>query len=226
MAAKRIRFGIVFEGTLPALEDGHFLGGLGIVEAEGCTKDGNHFMLITVGRPRKTIDVEQAIKLFNSSAPEAAITPVSFQGGPFVVTFERGHKFQLHPIYQTIQSANQSGDSAYWTWGLIEGKKRRRVMSELESDLVEASILPTAPKRASGKENSDAQVMTQPSEFLCASGCYGLLCIGTPRHVWGFQWFTDCLNIADWERADVISQEEAPLRCAFEDEPASVLPFS
>jgi hypothetical protein len=179
MAAKRIRFGIVFEGALPALDGGMFLGGLGIVEAEGCTKDGIHFMVLTVGKPRKTIEVEQAVQLHNSAA-EAAISLVSYQGGPCVVTFERGHKFQLHPIYQTIQSANKAGNAAYWTWGLIEGKKRRRVMNELESDLVEAALVPNASKRASGKENSDAQV-TRPSEFLSDIGC--LLCIGTRSYV-------------------------------------------
>lgn len=168
MAAKRIRFGMVFEGTLPSLEDGQFLGSLGIVEAEGCTKDGNHFVLITVGKPRKTSEVEQAILAYT----EAAITPVSYQGGPLVVTFERGHKFQLHPIYQAIQSANQAGNEGYWTWGLIEGKKRKRVINELESDLVETSIVPNASKRACGKENSDVQV-NMPSE----------LCIGMSQHI-------------------------------------------
>jgi len=172
MASKRIRFGIVFEGALPTLDGGMFLGGLGIVEAEGCTKDGIHFMVMTVGKARKTTEVEQAIEAHNRSAAEAAISLVSYQGGPCVVTFERGHKFQLHPIYQTIQSASKAGNAAYWAWGLIEGKKRRRVINELESDLVETSIVPNAPKRASGvgKENSDVQVK-QPSEFLSDVGC-------------------------------------------------------
>ena len=181
MAAKRIRFGIVFEGSLPSLEGGMFLNGLGIVEAEGCNKDGTHFMMLTVGKPRRTSEVEQAIEAFNGAASAgAAIRLVSFQGGPSVVTFERGHKFQLHPIYQTIRSANDAGNAAYWAWGSVEGRKRKRVINELESDLVESAILPTASKRASGakESSSDAQVIRPSESDFLSIGCCGLLCIG------------------------------------------------
>ena len=164
-----------------------FLNGLGVIEAEGCNKDGIHFMMLTVGKPRRTSDVEQAINAYNSGAEGGGISLVSFEGGLKVVTFERGHKFQVHPIHRTIQAANSAGNGAYWAWGSAEeGKKRKRVINELESDLVEAAIIPVAEKRAShGKENKDVeQQVNQPAanDFYSIEG---ILCIGmVPIRVW------------------------------------------
>jgi len=176
-SSKRIRFGMVYEGARPAMDSSGFLKELGVVDAEGAEKDGQQFILFTVLKPRRTCEVQQAVDAYNSGSSEG-IRLVQFGGEQQeVVTFERGHKFQLHPIYQTIRVADAAKDGSFWAWsssgvaGDVNNKKRRRVINELESDLVEASIAPSAPKRASGKENhgSEPQVMISH---------YGLLCIG------------------------------------------------
>jgi hypothetical protein len=177
-SSKRILFGMVFEGPRPAIDGSGFLKDLGVIDAEGAEKNGQQFILFTVARPRRTSEVQQAIDAYNDSSAEA-MRLVQFEGER-VVTFERGHRFQLHPIYQTIRTAETAKDNTFWSWsstGVVGdaniSRKRRRVINELESDLVEASIIPAAPKRASGKENRGEEPQPQ-----VMSPHYGLLCIG------------------------------------------------
>lgn len=164
---------MIYKGSRPAIDDSGFLKELCIVDAEGAEKDGQQYLIFTLAKPRRTHDVQQAIEAYNSGLDEALrFTQID------VVTFERGHGFHLHPIFHVIRKAQSSKSDTYWTWqnggdDANSNKKRRRVVNELESDLVEASILPAAPKRMSGKENRDEQQQQQQ-----VIPHYGLLCIG------------------------------------------------
>jgi hypothetical protein len=86
-----------------------------------------------------------------------------------VAVFDKGHAFQSHEIFRMICAAKLShmqvsappalGDretiqpSSYWSWsapGVLDPSSgKKRVVSELSSDLVETSIKPSSSKRVS-----------------------------------------------------------------------------
>ena len=167
---KRIRFGVVFKGERPN-SDLDFFRALDVVHAEGVEQDAMQFMMFTLQKPRRTVDVEHAMQ---------GMQLIEFDGMPKIVTFERGHRYQTHPIFQTIQALSKH--QSFWTWKLeIDGDQRRkRVISELESDLV--NVVPECDKREPKKkesfhnENGDRG---QPQVRDVSSPCaHGLQCIG------------------------------------------------
>jgi hypothetical protein len=91
--------------------------------------------------------VLSAIHAFNATVEEK-MSLISYEDGPEVVVFDRGNCYRSHPIYKIIQAAANGNDMS-WTWSVVmDGEaKKRRVASELESDLVETSIRPSATKR-------------------------------------------------------------------------------
>ena len=146
MSGKRTRFGLLFQGTKPPSLDGEFLKELGVVKADGCERDGNHILVFSTSKPRRPTEVLEAVNAFNEVASEK-MNLGRFQDEPEVVVFERGNCFRAHPMCKVIQSAAEN--DAAWSWSTMasgEGKKRRAV-SELESDLVESSIRPSFLKR-------------------------------------------------------------------------------
>ena len=190
--AKRIRFGFVFEGQRPDIGGQTPFADLDVAEAEGCEKDGRQFVVFTVCKPRRVSDVERVVEGLEG------IRLVSLDGGPMIATFERGHSYQGHPIYRTIQSLCANCDVSYWRWSLDhpQQNRKKRVISELESDLADAVILPAAEKRASKKQRQEdaecilplddeggVQRQVEPAcPFRLPSSCYyGLLCIGMRR---------------------------------------------
>ena len=190
--AKRIRFGFVFEGLRPDIGGQTPFADLDVAEAEGCEKDGRQFVVFTVCKPRRVSDVERVVEGLEG------IRLVSLDGGPMIATFERGHSYQGHPIYRTIQSLCANCDVSYWRWSLDhpQQNRKKRVISELESDLADAVILPAAEKRASKKQRQEDAECILPLDdeggverqvepacpFRLPSSCYyGLLCIGMRR---------------------------------------------
>ena len=146
MSGKRTRFGLMFHGTKPPSLDGDFLKELGIVKADGCERDGDHFLVFSTSKPRKSAEVLEAVNSFNAVALEKMALGC-FQDGPEVVVFDRGNCFRAHPMCKIIQAAAEK--DAAWSWSTMasgEGRKKRAV-SELESDLVESSIRPSFLKR-------------------------------------------------------------------------------
>ena len=168
MASKHIRFGMVFEGERPecVVSGEGFFKLLDVVEAQGGRDDGKNFMILTLRRARRLVEVERAME---------GIRLVSFENGPSIVTFQRGHNYQAHSIYKIIQKISASGDESFWAWSMVvdSDRKRKRVADELESDLVDASITPIAQKRASKKRELDENQVRASSSFF-----YGLLSIG------------------------------------------------
>jgi hypothetical protein len=141
-AGKRTRFALVFNGTRAPAMGGEFLKELDVIKAEGCEHDGKQFVIFTTRKPRKSADVSNAVKAFNESAEEK-MHLVSYENEPEIVVFDRGNCYRKHPISKIIQSA-MNGDDVSWAWSVMadsEAKKKRA------SDLVEASIRPSASKR-------------------------------------------------------------------------------
>jgi hypothetical protein len=146
-AGKRTRFALVFSGARVPAMGGDFLKELDVIKAEGCEHDGKQFVLFTTLKPRKAGEVLSAIHAFNATVEEK-MSLISYEDGPEVVVFDRGNCYRSHPIYKIIQAAANGNDMS-WTWSVVmDGEaKKRRVASELESDLVETSIRPSATKR-------------------------------------------------------------------------------
>ena len=163
MASKHIRFGMVFEGERPecVVSGEGFFKLLDVVEAQGGRDNGKNFMILTLRRARRLVEVERAME---------GIRLVSFENGPSIVTFQRGHNYQAHSIYKIIQKISASGDESFWAWSMVvdSDRKRKRVADELE-----ASITPIAQKRASKKRELDENQVRASSSFF-----YGLLSIG------------------------------------------------
>ena len=147
-ASKRTRFGLVFEGTKAPTMGGGFLQELDVAKADGCEHEGRHFMIFTTTKPRRSPEVLESIQTYNMAAPdEEKMNIVAFQNGPEIAVFDRGQCFRSHPISRIIQGATAAGEA--WSWSMIADseKKKKRAINELESDLVDTAILPTAPKR-------------------------------------------------------------------------------
>ena len=138
MDTKRMRFGLVFNGTMPSMESG-FLKEIGPIRAEGCCSDGKNYMMLCTRRPRKASDV---VELIASYKRAGELSDMELLGDEKITVFEKGNKFRVHPIGQTILRMTQ--DPSYWSWPQGVTSKRR-ALSELESDLVR--VEPTAPKR-------------------------------------------------------------------------------
>lgn len=140
--SKRTRFGIVFEGPAPDLGAG-FLKRLNITDAEGCAQDGVQYVLLRTGKPRASIDVAEC-------AAEHALKLIRFQPSePEVMVFEKGSKFRVHPMGRFIHSMRR--DASYWRWPDGQPRRKKRVAAELQSDLVETTIVPASTKRVAIK---------------------------------------------------------------------------
>ena len=142
-AVKRIRFGLVFEGARPSMNE--FLKEIGITEAEGIQKEGKHFIVFTVGKPRRVAEVQNSVDAYNRRSSEP-IQLIPFCDAT-VTTFERGNKFMSHPICQTIAQK----DETYWAWSLVMAEQRaeQQMINDLEDSLepapAEASSSSTTP---------------------------------------------------------------------------------
>jgi hypothetical protein len=82
-----------------------------------------------------------------------------------IITFEKGQQYVHHPFYVVIQgvtsgSSDEDATPRFWQWE-SDGSpvKRKRVASELASDLVEDAIIPSALKREHGPIKADAEVI-------------------------------------------------------------------
>lgn len=171
-AGKRTRFGLVFQGAQPPSMGGDFLKDLDVIKAEGCEKEGRQFLIFTTNRPRRSDDVLESLRAYNAQASEK-VEPVSFENGPLVAVFERGNCFRTHAISKIIQGAME-GDDGYWVWSvMMDGdRKKKRAVNELESDLVETSIRPSASKRVAGVRAEEVMMLVVIGERLdvaCAS---------------------------------------------------------
>jgi len=207
MSGKRTRFGLMFHGTKPPSFDGEFLKELGVIKADGCERDGDHFLVFSTNKPRKSAEVLEAVNSFNAVALEK-VNLVCFQDGPEVVVFDRGNCFRAHPMCKIIQAAAEK--DAAWSWSTMidtEGKKRRAV-SELESDLVESSIRPSFLKRVAVRLT---EVMVMP----CV--------IGASMFGRGVTLWTKHFSNADWERCDPIIVHRRGACNEEEDQEAGIL---
>ncbi len=113
-----------------------FLKEIGITDAEGIQKEGKHFIVFTVGKPRRVADVQNSIDAYNRRSSE----PIQLI--PFcdvtVTTFERGNKFMSHPISQIIAQK----DETYWSWSLVMAERRaeQQMINDLEDSLDPAPV--------------------------------------------------------------------------------------
>lgn len=128
---------------------GDFLKELDVIKAEGCEHEGKQYLIFTTRKPRKAADVLSAIHGFNETT-EDKMNLVAHEDCPEIVVFERGNCYRTHPISKIIQAAMANGDDVSWEWSLMvdSESKQKRVASELETDMVETSIRPSATKRA------------------------------------------------------------------------------
>ena len=155
-AGKRTRFALVFHGVKVPAMGGEFLKELDVIKAEGCEHDGKQFLIFTTRKPRKAADVLDAIKAFNAANAEENMNLVSYENEPEIVVFDRGNCYRTHPISKIIQSA-VGGENMSWAWSVVlDGEaKKRRAANELETDLVETSIRPSATKRVAIQREVD-----------------------------------------------------------------------
>jgi hypothetical protein len=147
-AGKRTRFALVFNGVRVPAMGGDFLKELDVIKAEGCEHDGKQFVIFTTRKPRKAADVLSAVSAFNATT-EDKMHLIAHEDGPEVVVFDRGNCYRTHSICKIIQEAMSTGKDVSWAWSLVvdSESKQKRVASELETDMVETSILPSAAKR-------------------------------------------------------------------------------
>ena len=154
MDSKRIRFGFVCSSATPLTIE--MLSSLHVRSME-CALSGEHqFVIFTVEKPMKGVDVLKAITDFNAGCVEGALKLEKFQESEdLIVTFEKGQRFLQHPFYALIQEVKKmpvgEGETPkIWQWtvdGIPESLRHKRVVGELSSDLVDDSIFPSAPKR-------------------------------------------------------------------------------
>ena len=179
--SKRTRFGLVFEGPKVPSMGSAFLQEIDVIKADGCERDGKHFMIFTTSKPRRSTDVLDSIKAFNL-ANEEKMNLVAFEDGPEVAVFDRGQCFRTHPISKIIQNAISNEEA--WSWSMLadSDKKKKRAINELESDLVETAIFPTAPKRMAIVRPVEVRIVpcvigAWHSTYLC----YSILMLHTPQ---------------------------------------------
>lgn len=144
---KRIRFGIVFEGERPD----NFEHALDLKSIECCQHEGKQYCMLTTNHGKRVDDVLQIV-----NGMGIQLLPFDDASG-LVLTFEKGHAFQSHEFYKIIQNAKAANDTTYWFNGSVG---RKRVISELQSDLVpESMITPTALKRVSGVTSNNEVII-------------------------------------------------------------------
>ena len=155
--AKRMRFGLVFKFAEKVGDD--LLNLLQVKKAEGCIKDGQNFAMITTVKPCKVVDIVKGIAVFNQDRQEKLVC-VPYADGPEVAVFDKGNAFREHAIYKVIEEMRN--DASYWSWFLGGGgAKKKRVLGELESDLVQSSFTPVSSKRVSTGTDE-----VRPSDWL------------------------------------------------------------
>jgi len=191
-AGKRTRFALVFNGVrIPAM-GGDFLKELDVINAEGCEHDGKQFVIFTTRKPRKAADVLGAISAYNATAEEK-MQLIPHEDGPEVVVFDRGNCYRTHPICKIVHAA--SGNDVSWEWSLLvdSESKQKRVAGELETDLNETSIRPSASKRVA----LPREEVVHP---CCVIGVYFVFspvgCCNRPDHVRPPDW-SRCGPIVD-----------------------------
>ena len=182
MESKRIRFGFVCSNANPFSYE--MLPSLRMRSMECALSGDKQFVVFTVEKPVKACDVLKAIEGFNSGAGESALNLEKFQDSEdFIVTFEKGQRFLQHPFYSVIQEVKKApvveGEAQrIWEWsidGIPESMRHKRVAGELSSDLVEDSIVPSAPKRdRTGPKQEPAKVCVSSilSTFSCVNHHY------------------------------------------------------
>lgn len=145
MDTKRIRFGFVCSTTTPPVTS-EMLCSIGIRSMECALHEDKQFVVFTVDKPTRASDVLSSL--------QDGFCLEKFDGcDDLIVTFEKGQRYLQHPFYvvvQGVKSAAVEDDASprYWQW-ISDGEpvKRKRVVGELASDLVEESINPSATKR-------------------------------------------------------------------------------
>ncbi len=160
MDSKRIRFGLVCRNTSFITAD--MLPSLRVRSLECALLAEKQFVVFTVEKPIKACDVLKSIDEFNGSATEPlTLEKFNEDDESMIVLFEKGQRFLQHPFYAAIQEVRDSSSTSggeepkIWEWtadGVPDSSRHhhnsKRVVGELASDLVEDSILPSAPKRA------------------------------------------------------------------------------
>jgi hypothetical protein len=154
MDSKRIRFGFVCSSATPFTIE--MLSSLRVRSMECALSGERQFVIFTVEKPMKGVDVLKAITDFNAGCEGGALNLEKFQESEdLIVTFEKGQRFLQHPFYAVIQEVKKmpvgEGETPkIWEWtvdGIPESLRHKRVVGELSSDLVDDSIFPSAPKR-------------------------------------------------------------------------------
>ena len=150
MDSKRVRFGLTYKGSVRFFKevlDGVDLKGIECVSAEDL-----HYVLVTTHKPCATSAIADALKQFNEKA-EHQMEVVPFNGTE-IVTFSKAQGYMQHPFYAPFQTAKKAeesgGNTTYWCWNAddVDGSTGKRANKELESDLVQSVIKPSANKRA------------------------------------------------------------------------------
>ncbi len=132
---------------------------IGLRSMECALYEDKQYVIMTVSKSMKGSDVMAALV-------DAGLCLEKFDGfDDLILTFEKGQQYVHHPFYavmQGVKSGSSSEDATprFWQWE-SDGSpsKRKRVASELASDLVEDAIIPSAPKREHGPIKADAEVI-------------------------------------------------------------------
>lgn len=107
---KRIRFGLIFVGPRPAA-DGSFLGDLGIKFIEGCSVGERHYVLFALERPRRPVDVLNAVYEYNRRCPTAELDEELLMASDGVLTSGGSAIMLLTPSCE--ESASQPSSSKH-----------------------------------------------------------------------------------------------------------------
>jgi hypothetical protein len=152
MDTKHIRFGFVCRNASFVTAD--MLPSLHVKSMECALTGDKQFVVFTVEKPIRACDVVKAVEEFNANGTVPVTLEKFNDSEDMIVVFEKGQRYLQHPFYSVIQEAKNSDQPQIWEWtsdGVPESMRSKRVAGDLVSDLVEDSILPSAPKRDRSK---------------------------------------------------------------------------
>ena len=150
MDSKRVRFGLTYKGSVRFFKE--VLDGVDLKGIECVSVDDLHYVLVTTHKPCATSNISDALQRFNEKA-EQRMELVPFNGKE-IVTFSKAQGYVQDPFYAPFLAAKKAeetgGQSSHWSWSAddVAGITGKRANKELESDLVQSVIKPSANKRA------------------------------------------------------------------------------
>jgi hypothetical protein len=169
MYIKRVRIGFVCSDATCCPVSADMFPSLCLQNIECALSEGKVFAVLTVDKGVESSDVLKAVDEFNARGEPKLLLEKFGDCQENVVVLEKGQRYMHNPLYLVVQAAKLSPRTEgepqkFWEWTpesqSVKNMHRKRVVSELVSDLVEESICPAASKRErSSKAETVAEVI-------------------------------------------------------------------